>query len=486
MQLKRLILMMFILFCFFSSIHAENSTSIFNNEEGKYSGSVNGVLFVKTGDTEKTENPLTVLEFQNGKAGLSIDHDENEIYDTHSVNYIGYAADGLSSVKYSTYANANGLLVKIGDITYEISTIDGACEFPVEGIGAAYQVYNDGETVVISFLKEIILNNYWSEWREKKEKGEPYPPYQDAPKKYACIMPDSFLIFSIDNSVSNVPLSKVVVGVLEDDRDGLANGKEGPSQNRVIRPLFEKKGEEWVLSTYHPERMMWTIIYNGKNAGKVESIPESAGENILFTRDLHTPEADPGQKLTFGEPTKAFSGWQNTRQNQPLVVVSEENVSDPENWKAFKPDKTLKEYFRSAFRSEYPMVTNCDSDEIPLEEPWEYGDENINIEKNPIRSMDGDILVSMHLDGCKCGISDDPFLPQIFLFRNDKSFDHLKITSAIPHSINYLPMFLLDAGDYDGDGESEFLFFVSGYNEDGYALFYDSFNKKVLYTWSYH
>jgi hypothetical protein len=49
-----------------------------------------------------------------------------------------------------------------------------------------------------------------------------------------------------------------------------------------------------------------------------------------------------------------------------------------------------------------------------------------------------------------------------------------------------LSLSLVDAGDYDGDGKAEVIFFVSGYNEDGYAMFYDAFRKNVFSTWSYH
>ena len=47
-------------------------------------------------------------------------------------------------------------------------------------------------------------------------------------------------------------------------------------------------------------------------------------------------------------------------------------------------------------------------------------------------------------------------------------------------------MTLLDAGDYDGDGKSELLFWHSGYNEDGYILISDSFTQKTAFTWKYH
>ena len=45
---------------------------------------------------------------------------------------------------------------------------------------------------------------------------------------------------------------------------------------------------------------------------------------------------------------------------------------------------------------------------------------------------------------------------------------------------------LVDAGDYDADGPSEVLFWYSGYNDDGYTLFYDGLRKHVDYHWNYH
>lgn len=46
--------------------------------------------------------------------------------------------------------------------------------------------------------------------------------------------------------------------------------------------------------------------------------------------------------------------------------------------------------------------------------------------------------------------------------------------------------FLVDAGDYDGDGKSEILFWFERYNRDGYVLFYDKCSKFDEFTWPYH
>ena len=49
-----------------------------------------------------------------------------------------------------------------------------------------------------------------------------------------------------------------------------------------------------------------------------------------------------------------------------------------------------------------------------------------------------------------------------------------------------LEMDFVDAGDYDGDGKSEVLFWHNGYNEDGYSLYFDDFTRRVDFWWHYH
>jgi hypothetical protein len=44
----------------------------------------------------------------------------------------------------------------------------------------------------------------------------------------------------------------------------------------------------------------------------------------------------------------------------------------------------------------------------------------------------------------------------------------------------------VDAGDFDSDGKSEWMFMYSGYNESGYCLFFENFSKKVEFNWVYH
>ena len=283
---------------------------------------------------------------------------------------------------------------------------------------------------------------------------------------------------------SHCQASNTLIGILEDDRLELVNWKKGPSENRVIRPLFQKKGSKWIISTNHPEEINWTIAFDGKKRGSVRSIPNP--EKIPFNKDVHVPKPQSGQSLVLGKPSEDFSGWQSTLFNRPLVLVSNGSSNDSDGWKPLLPTADQTRLFKSKFRTEYPKVMNCKDNEEPLPNPWPYNDADIKLLKG-YRSNKGELLINMYLDGGKCGINSEPFTAQLFLFRPDMSSIHIVARSNKSHSVeDNLSLTLVDAGDYDDDGKSEVIFFVSGYNEDGYAIYYDSFRKNLSWTWGYH
>lgn len=279
--------------------------------------------------------------------------------------------------------------------------------------------------------------------------------------------------------------SNIIVGILEDNREELVNWKEGPSKNRIIRPLFAKKGNEWIVSPELSEGINWTITFEGKKIGIIKSYPHKETDSSLISTGIHVPDSKNQQNLIIGKPSKKFSGWLYTNVNRPLVLVSNENFNAPDKWKPFQPSNEQLKFFKSKFRVEYPKVINCDENEMPLSTPWRYEDTSIMVNDSYIGAK-GDILVNMYLDGCKCGISDGPFENQLFLIRANKTVDHIVLKSNRQQSDKLLSLAFIDAGDYDADGETEVIFFLSGYNEDGYAIFYDSFRKNVIWTWGYH
>ena len=47
-------------------------------------------------------------------------------------------------------------------------------------------------------------------------------------------------------------------------------------------------------------------------------------------------------------------------------------------------------------------------------------------------------------------------------------------------------MIVLDIEDFDGDGKSEFVFWLNAYNRNGYVIVWDNFRQRSSFIWSYH
>jgi len=188
---------------------AQNLKSIFDNKEGEYVGTVNGVLFLKRSDTKDIKSssaPLTILDFQRGNAKLSVVHDPEEVYDSHTENFLGHTTSGKSAVTYSTYAEANAFQIKVGDDTYEVTTIDGACDTKIPGVLATYQTEGSQEYLVLRFSKEIVLDNRQPLFREYEQKNKKSEKPNDDEEfrfvkqriKYVHILPESVLVYIIE------------------------------------------------------------------------------------------------------------------------------------------------------------------------------------------------------------------------------------------------------------------------------------------------
>ena len=80
------------------------------------------------------------------------------------------------------------------------------------------------------------------------------------------------------------------------------------------------------------------------------------------------------------------------------------------------------------------------------------------------------------------GPSSHPF--QLWFYRDQQGS-----TRPLPGQLNgggEVLMFPLAFSDLIDDGGNEVLFLVAGYNRGGYALYYDEFRKRAVFTWEYH
>jgi len=276
----------------------------------------------------------------------------------------------------------------------------------------------------------------------------------------------------------------LVVGVLEQPQC-----KE--QEKTMARLLFVKVGSRWISlddeyqtpKNLNLTKSSWTIAFDGRNLGTIKLIDPNPNAPILkdwyYGRDkLYEPvnlEKLPKLKNT----SSAFSGWCSAPAIRPLVLVSHANYSDPERWKPFSPDHSyvpkLFEPLKLAIGN-FKVVRCKQTKDGERAEPWDYKSKDLVLYKS-YRSKSGLELVSIGIDHEKSGcefLAEPQWSRHLFLIDGKK--------------IEFLgsQMELLDAGDYDKDGRSEFLFWYSSYNKDGYVLVYDGRRQKAEYLWSYH
>jgi hypothetical protein len=275
------------------------------------------------------------------------------------------------------------------------------------------------------------------------------------------------------------------VGVLEQYHDHWNDEKAVPD----IRMAFTKSDSGWQalpsmppdeaslksLMTTYPKSVTWTVIYNGKALGKLvgvetgEEAYASLGKQNVITINTPIPTVTTG--------IDNFGQWIGGAKYRPLVLVTNQNHSDPDQWTRCTPTAAeiqlgLSEFRKVAKKANY-CVTKMGND-VFKSRP--YADKEVLIDRT-FHSKAGEVLLGLYLnpkiDNCD-GLPEDEDLERWYVIQGTR----IQFLGT-----NLTPM---DAVDLDGDGKSEWVFSYSGYNRDGYVLFWNNFKQKSEYLWNYH
>jgi hypothetical protein len=282
-------------------------------------------------------------------------------------------------------------------------------------------------------------------------------------------------------------LRSILLGILED----VPGRYQGQPNSRHVRVVFEKEGTDWqpfpancpdeaclkTLPSDFPSQVTWTIAFDGGNLGQLTT---HAPKEYDFYMDAGLQDiTSEGSVPTIGQRDEKYGGFLSAAVFRPLVADSQSYFKDPDSWKPVHLPAELVASLRQQFRKQFPQVTNCASPEENIARNWRYRDQDIEIHKTYASNKKW-VLASVSLGGFRCdgpGVSpsQDAFNSQWFVINPENHIDLLG-----------QDMWLVDAGDYDNDGESEVIFAIDGYNKGGYELFYDDFKKHVEFEFSYH
>ena len=309
--------------------------------------------------------------------------------------------------------------------------------------------------------------------------------FEDASSEYRGAVYQSIYRAELANvqsqSASKTIDDEIYVGILDDAREDVRDGKTNPIERRVVMPAFEKHEGEWqVIKHFSPHSLTWTIAFDGKNLGQVESQASSVEADQINSDSSRAKQALvtlPDKVPTVGKRSKEFTGVSSlfglASVRRPLIAVSKPYYRDPDAWKRTQLSEETSRLVRDAFRKQYPHVDRCKDEKI-AEHDWKFPDSALTL-PYAYGSNKNAFIVAVSLDAGNCGWGGQPenltdaFVYQWFLVAADSRISRIGGFQV-----------LVDAGDYDNDGRSELIFFSTrSESSDAYDLLYDGFQKKV-------
>lgn len=267
--------------------------------------------------------------------------------------------------------------------------------------------------------------------------------------------------------------------------------RQDNSHNAFVRPAFVFRDGEW--TAYDPNCLeplcfvgpiRWTIGVDGRAVGSLSTRPPPGPWRS--SSEVGSQLIREGDPPWIGERDNRFTGWQEGPLHRPLVATTGPFFSDPAGWEHSSLRATDLAAVRDAFRARYSDVRVCTS---PLQTPKDFTSKHYSatdiIASDTYASRSGWRIISLslpkemiaHCDGVLVGPNqnESPWASNVYAIAPSGEAKWLGIGLR-----------LIGAGDWNGDGTSELMFFSSLYNLDGLRLFSDNFTKSAMFQWSYH
>jgi hypothetical protein len=260
-----------------------------------------------------------------------------------------------------------------------------------------------------------------------------------------------------------------------------------------IRKVFEYQNQEWKSSLREIKNQSdlkamplqysapnkWTLFYDGKTYNELTTIPfetySSYSENGLQRLNAKAPD------LPFRKFDKRFTDWSG-KNLRPILASNQKDLKGPDGWKVQKVSALAPFVLNDLKKRLKGVITYYSSNECATQLKRELSDSEI-VTSISYKASNGSDLLSYTLK----------FPPKTFTTCNVEcdmcsdrgSFWYSKTANG---EFAYLTeaRSLIEAADLNKDGHSELLFWIPGYNSDGYRLI-DGQSKNITdATWSYH
>ena len=224
----------------------------------------------------------------------------------------------------------------------------------------------------------------------------------------------------------------------------------------------------------------WIVSERGKPAGHVTA------KGWL---DMNYPSETGLLKIVSGMPPRTgrrnhdFAGWNDNPVYPPLVATSVAPGAS-NRWSNVYPEKMAVAAILPVLKKQVPVIPDCTNggqDDSKPGRPVTANDVHVF---ETWETKNGEMLVGAGIKPelvQKCDFTADA-LADVWLYEDDGEIPAQALPALIADETTHK---LIAIGDFAGDGNEEALFWLAGYNEDGFVLYYDHFRKSAKFVWGY-
>lgn len=255
--------------------------------------------------------------------------------------------------------------------------------------------------------------------------------------------------------------------------DRCAQTLKGLAHETVVRYAFVKKDGRWAPAGQDaPKVYQWLPVGQGQPTHRIETRDSEIYKRRIDVGVQETITISTGHFS--GDATYEFSGWASCKVYKPVVLSLTNSGKGKEGWKKDAPKLPLTEKMFQLIKAN---VRDLYRETETGTELFEY--------------KPGDMYAAeTYLAGDKSRLA-------AFRFKPDSGAEDIAGSSSQALYWLYVPasgapafvgrdLALIAHGDYDFDGKTEFLFWLSGYNLDGYRIFWNGFRESETLSWKYH
>src|SRR5579862_1679367 len=285
------------------------------------------------------------------------------------------------------------------------------------------------------------------------------------------------------------PISRgdVVLGIVEDLAQASA---KTPTYESGLRLAFRHNADGWapicdskpsVPTCKFPDAdspRPWRVMLEGVSIGQVSTSGWQSPELYKHAGLLRIVASSFSRQGVRGSE---FSGWTDVEVFRPLIAMRGID-SAYRAWSIGPSTSSESATMFPLFVKSVPEIPSCRTDvnNKPIGKPMKTSISDVQMIRVLRSASSGERLVGMRVKRSvlkDCNETGEVGSDHWYLLSEERSPHELKYQrddSGWPAAL--MP---IEIGDFDGDGSDEALFWYSGYNEDGYILFYADFSKSI-------